>query len=190
MSAQTLTSFNECIISTNDFKKTNKAKLFPKINKSEIKSHGKYPVISQSFTEILGYTDNKSLLYSGILPIIVFGDHNKTVKFLETPFAIFGSGVRVIIPNQSVVLPKYLYYLISALKFPNLGYSRYYSYLQEQSFNIPCLEVQSEIVKQADSDFAVIKRKEAQNNLAFERALRKKAKIAAEKSKNLSNFLS
>ena len=47
---------------------------------------GKYPVVDQGQSLIAGYTNNEPNAYQGELPIIIFGDHTRAVKFIDFKF--------------------------------------------------------------------------------------------------------
>ena len=88
-----------------------------KINKKKIKTldyldSGKFPIIDQGQDFISGYTNDTSLVYDDELPVIVFGDHTLSVKFIDFPFGIGADGTKIIHSNQEKCLPKFLYYLI------------------------------------------------------------------------------
>ena len=107
-----------------EFKKT--VKSIPltgkKLKQKEYLQSGKYPVIDQGQDFIGGFTDKKELVVECKLPIIVFGDHTKAVKFVNQNFVAGADGVKVLEPN-SIFNPKLLYYFIHALPLPNKGYA-------------------------------------------------------------------
>jgi len=135
-------------------------KLPKKIKKEEILERGEYPIISQSHQEIIGYTNDASRLFENLLPVIVFGDHTRVFKYVDYPFAIYGYGVRIIIPNTEIVLSKYLFYALKAAYIPNLGYSRHFSEVKKLHIFIPSLTEQEKIVKKLDDSFAELKKQE------------------------------
>ena len=71
-------SFESCII-----KKNFKAK---KIKQQDYKPYGKYPVIDQGQNMIAGYWDNKNEVFGENLPVIIFGDHTRIIKYIDFPF--------------------------------------------------------------------------------------------------------
>ena len=106
------------------------------IKKVDFLDEGIYPIIGQGKGEVEGFTNDPNYLYSGKLPCIIFGEHSKETKLINTQFAISGSGVRIL----TTINPDYLiygYYFLKQMKFPNLGYSRYYKHLKEQQVPFP-----------------------------------------------------
>ena len=69
-----------------------------KLQTSEYKSYGKYPIIDQSQSYICGWTDNRESLILTDLPLIVFGDHTCALKIIEVPFAQGADGIKIIKP--------------------------------------------------------------------------------------------
>ena len=61
---------------------------------------GKFPVIDQGQNFIGGYTNNVSLVYTNSLPVIVFGDHTRAIKFIDFPFAVGADGTKVLKPKD------------------------------------------------------------------------------------------
>lgn len=116
-----------------------------KVKTSEIKGAGEFPVIDQSQNFIAGYWDDKDEVYTGQLPVILFGDHTRTFKFIDFPFVTGADGVKVLVPNTELFDPKYLYYACTNLDIPNRGYNRHHKLLKEQDIPTPPLEEQKKI---------------------------------------------
>ncbi|OSX93859.1 Type I restriction-modification system, specificity subunit S [Bacillus mycoides] len=104
---------------------------------------GKYPVVDQSSNLIGGYTD-EDLKYTDKLPVIVFGDHTKNIKWIDFDFVQGADGTKLL----STLLPfnKYYYYLLKNTKLPDKGYSRHFKYLREKIFPIAPIDEQIRIV--------------------------------------------
>lgn len=106
------------------------------IKKVDFLEEGLYPIIGQGKNKVEGFTNNPEYLYAGKLPCIIFGEHTKEVKLLNSQFAIAGSGVRILTTHNNDYID-YGYFFLKQLRFPNLGYSRYYKYLKEQEVPFP-----------------------------------------------------
>jgi type I restriction enzyme S subunit len=113
-----------------------------KVKKRECRSTGKYPVIDQGAEFISGYTDHEGACKD--LPVIVFGDHTRIFKFVDFPFVRGADGVKVLRPKPNFH-PRFLFYALSSLKIPTIGYQRHYSLLKEQFIPLPPLEEQKRI---------------------------------------------
>lgn len=136
----------------------------PKVPKSEYKESGDIPVIDQGKIFISGYTSSDNQMVSTSLPVILFGDHTKAVKYVDTPFALGADGVKVLEP-QPGFLPKYLYWQLKDSKIPDAGYSRHFKFLKEISFEKPPLEKQEKFVKIRDLQFSIQLKRKRQKEL-------------------------
>ena len=130
------------------------------INQTEIKSEGKYPVVSQSKELIEGYSNEESKLLNLYDNYVIFGDHNKIVKYINFPFIVGADGTKVFSSLNNNV--KYLYYhmLYNSYFINSSGYTRNYKYLKELKYNLPCKAEQDKIVQKIDILFELIERKE------------------------------
>ena len=70
-----------------------------KLKQKEYLQSGKFPVIDQGQDFIGGFTDKKELVVECKLPVIIFGDHTKIVKFVNQIFVVGADGVKVLEPN-------------------------------------------------------------------------------------------
>lgn len=112
-----------------------------KIPSSEYQKFGKIPVIDQGQTAIAGYCDDTSLVSEISLPVIVFGDHTRVVKYVDFPFVAGADGVKVLQSVQGVN-PRFAAFLLAKLPIPNLGYSRHMKEVKRQSFICPSRQLQ------------------------------------------------
>lgn len=122
-----------------------------KIEKNEIKEEGKYPVITQETENFIsGYTDNENAITD--LPLIVFGDHSCTLKYVDIPFVRGADGTQLLKTNQEKVLTKYLYYFLQNIEIENSGkYERHFKYLKERQIPVPGnLDIQRQIVSECE----------------------------------------
>ncbi|MCE1271442.1 MAG: restriction endonuclease subunit S [Acinetobacter sp.] len=115
--------------------------------------NGQYPVVDQGKKFIAGYiNDNDYLVKSTDLPVVIFGDHTKAIKFVDFPFAMGADGVKVLKPKDECDA-KYLYHYLRYAKIPDAGYSRHYKFLKELEIPLPPLAEQrriASILDQAD----------------------------------------
>lgn len=93
---------------------------------------GVLPVVDQGASLIGGYTNDESAAYTGPLPVVVFGDHTRILKYVDFPFAIGADGTKVLAPIGDFE-PRYLYYYLLTQRIPSRGYSRHFRLLRETS---------------------------------------------------------
>ena len=116
---------------------------------NDVKQSGKYPAISQGEQFIEGYTDEEKAIED--IPIIIFGDHTKRVKYVDFPFVICADGIKclkVLAPNNS----KYVFYWMmhAARSIEDRGYARHYSLIKKYPIPIPPVAEQHRIVTKLD----------------------------------------
>lgn len=121
-------------------------KLAKKLPTSDYRKTGKYPIIDQGQKQIAGYTDLEEGLFTDV-PAIIFGDHTRVIKYVDTPFFIGADGVKVIKSLDENADYKYLYYLLSSVRIPNTGYNRHYKWLKEAILPEHNKQQQKQIVK-------------------------------------------
>jgi type I restriction-modification system DNA methylase subunit len=116
-----------------------------KIAKEDILEKGKYPVITQEANRIIaGYTNNSKPITD--VPLIVFGDHSCTYKYVDYPFVRGADGTQLIKVNEDVIL-KYLYDYLQIAKIENQGkYQRHFKHLKQAQVPIPSKDIQQQIV--------------------------------------------
>lgn len=100
------------------------------LHSKQIKSLGKYPVISQSKEYTIGFSDEEELLVKNNLPLIVFGDHSKTIKFVDAPFIIGADGVKLIKPKSNFN-ERYFYFFLFGVITDTKDYGRHYGLLRK-----------------------------------------------------------
>lgn len=112
----------------------------------EYLQEGALPVIDQGKEFIGGYVDDVSLQCKEELPVVIFGDHTREVKFVDQPFALGADGVKVLKPIAGVLDEKYLYYVLKQAKLPeDAGYSRHFKFVKRLQIPLPPLEEQKRI---------------------------------------------
>ncbi|MGG3988153.1 restriction endonuclease subunit S [Bacillus smithii] len=116
---------------------------------------GMLPVVDQGQKLISGYTDNLELRFSGELPVIIFGDHTKCIKWVDFDFVQGADGTKILKPLE-LIQPKYLYYLLQNVNLPDRGYSRHFKYLKETPLPIAPLSEQKRIAEKVERLFAKI----------------------------------
>lgn len=121
-----------------------------KIQSNQFLENGKSPIIDQAKNKIAGYWNNHEDVTEVSVPITMFGDHTRIVKYIETDFVAGADGTKLLSPNETLFLPKFFFYMIGSIEIPNLGYRRHFKELKEKKIPCPPLETQQEIVSKLD----------------------------------------
>lgn len=124
-----------------------------KIQQKKYLKDGAWTIIDQGKQEVGGYTNDEALLYSGILPVIIFGDHTRCIKYIDFPFAQGADGVKVLRP-KSFYSSKLFYYALQSVEIPNLGYRRHFPIFDRFAIPLPPLPEQQRIVERIESLFS------------------------------------
>ena len=118
----------------------------PKIKRAEYRLTGRFPIVDQSQAQIAGFTDDEPSLYKGKLPVVVFGDHTRVLKFVDFPFCVGADGTQLLRPTPDNDI-RYFYYALRNIDLTNYGYERHFKYLKEERIRVPLLPVQRRIAK-------------------------------------------
>lgn len=118
-----------------------------KIKQKDYKKAGKYPVIDQGNNYIAGYSDDKDKVYDGDLPVAIFGDHTRIVKYIDFPFIVGADGVKILLPKKDLFEPKFFFYALSNLKIQSRGYNRHFPILKEKKISRPPFPEQQKIAR-------------------------------------------
>jgi type I restriction enzyme S subunit len=103
---------------------------------SAYKKQGKWPVVDQGQDEIAGYTDEENKVQRPDSPLIIFGDHSRTLKYVNYPFVFGADGTKPLIVKSGID-PAFLFQALQHLNIPSKGYSRHYKYLAESVLALP-----------------------------------------------------
>ena len=136
-----------------------KTKYGVKVQTSEYSELGEHIIIDQGQSQIAGYTDREEGLFEEV-PVIVFGDHTRIIKYVDKPFFLGADGVKVLRSKDENANYKYLYYALKNAKIPNTGYNRHFKWLKNIQINYPAVEKQAEIVAILDKVSSVIRKRE------------------------------
>ena len=145
--------FNEIFI--------DKTKYGEKIQTSEYEKQGKHIIVDQGQAEIAGYTNREEGLFNEV-PVIIFGDHTRLIKYIDEPFFLGADGVKVLRSKEKNANYKYLYYALKSANIPNTGYNRHFKWLKDVEINYPDSVKQEKIVDILDRVSDVIEKRKAE----------------------------
>ena len=141
-------------------------KLF-QIKSKEVLDKGLYPVVSQSKEILDGYSYNKNkLIPESKLPIILFGDHTRVLKYIDYRFIVGADGTKLLRVKNPALYPKYVYmalkWLINLTR--ERGYSRHFQFIKCVYLPCPPLEEQQRIIEKTKQLFDQINQAEKAYN--------------------------
>lgn len=107
--------------------------------------NAKTPVLTANKSFVLGYTDEKDGIYSDT-PVIIFDDFTTDSKYVEFPFKVKSSAIKILKNIDSSAELKFIYEIMKSFNFPIANHKRHYiSQYQELDIVIPSLAEQKKI---------------------------------------------
>lgn len=107
------------------------------------------PVLTAGQSFILGYTNESKGIYKKG-PCIIFDDFTTSVHYVDFPFKVKSSAMKILTAKSNADL-KYCYYLLLSLsKMPPNHKRQWISTTSEKSYVLPSMDKQISIVKQLD----------------------------------------
>ncbi|MEA5004518.1 MAG: restriction endonuclease subunit S [Christensenella sp.] len=132
-----------------------------KIKKEEYLNQGDYQIIDQGKDSIGGYVCSPDGLYEDV-PVIVFGDHTRVFKYVESPLFIGADGVKLLKVKHNDLNVRFVYYYFKSRRVIDTGYNRHFKWLKEFEIPLPPILVQQQIADVLDRASALIEKRKAQ----------------------------
>ena len=110
---------------------------FKKIKATDYHVQGLYKIIDQGKEAIAGYTDDANLVNGQLLPVVIFGDHTRLLKYVDEPIALGADGAKALWVNPGLANARYVYYYLRSIQIKEAGYSRHFKFLKEIEIPIP-----------------------------------------------------
>ncbi len=114
----------------------------------------KTPVLTAGKSFVLGYTNEETGIFTN-LPVVIFDDFTTASQYVNFPFKVKSSAMKILMPNTELVLPKYIYYRMQVIQFDHSTHKRYW--IQQYSkikVVIPPLSEQERIVSRIEELFS------------------------------------
>ena len=126
-----------------------------KIPQKDYLPEGKFPIFDQGQSYIGGYTSSNDNLVNCDLPVILFGDHTRVVKYINRPFAPGADGIKILQPRAFIHARLFEYFVAYiAKKIPNKGYARHFQLLANEKIPLPPLREQNRILEKIEELFS------------------------------------
>ena len=120
-----------------------------RLNLTDLLPIGELAVVDQGENLVAGYIDNMDCRYAGEIPVIIFGDHTRRIKYIDFPFGISADGCKIFKPKDFLDI-KFFYHYLCSLDISSQGYSRHYKFLKEIDVPIPNIDEQQKIAKRLE----------------------------------------
>jgi type I restriction enzyme M protein len=115
------------------------------------------PVLTAGKTFLLGKTNEIEGIFKENLPVIIFDDFTTASKYVDFPFKVKSSAMKILHANSDKILIRYAYFAIQNLDFPINEHKRYWiSEYSKLYIPLPPLEVQQQVVTELDGYAAII----------------------------------
>ena len=125
------------------------------------------PVLTAGKSFILGYTDEKNNIFDN-LPVIIFDDFTTSVQFVDFPFKVKSSAMKLLKNTEQADI-KYCYYLLKFLQHTPENHKRQWLSATSQNIvELPTIEKQNNIVRKLDKILEVIDNQNKQLELLDE----------------------
>lgn len=124
------------------------------VESTEYDDKYKTPVLTAGKSFILGYTNEKTGIFRDI-PVIIFDDFTTATKFVNFPFKVKSSAMKILKPTGKFVNIKYVFYYIQTLQITIDTHKRYWiSHCSKLDIPLPPLKEQYRIVSKIEELFS------------------------------------
>ena len=124
------------------------------VESTDYSDNYKTPVLTAGKSFIIGYTNETNGIYDK-LPVIIFDDFTTSMQYVNFPFKVKSSAMKILTANTDLVLPKFIFYRMQIIEFDHSTHKRYW--IQQYSkikVKIPSLPEQGKIVAKIEELFS------------------------------------
>ena len=126
------------------------------VRSTNYKSSYKTPVLTAGKSFILGYTNEANNIFND-LPVIIFDDFTTESKFVDFPFKVKSSAMKILHINTDLILPKYAFYLMQTTEIDHENHQRYWiSTYSQEDVALPPLNEQKRILARLEYYFTLL----------------------------------
>lgn len=117
------------------------------VESSSYTSDGKTPVLTANKSFVLGYTNETDGVYTNT-PAIIFDDFTTDSKYVDFPFKIKSSAIKILTNRDENTDLKFVYEIMKSFNFPIANHKRHYiSQYQELDIVVPSTKEQKKIAE-------------------------------------------
>ncbi|MEW6615822.1 MAG: restriction endonuclease subunit S [Thermodesulfobacteriota bacterium] len=129
---------------------------------TEYNDHNQTPVLTAGKSFILGYTNEGFGIFTN-LPVIIFDDFTTSIKFVNFPFKVKSSAMKMLKPKNENVNLRFVFELMQMIKFDSTDHKRYWiSEYQNIEVKVPESKEQTriaQILSDMDAEIETLERK-------------------------------
>lgn len=115
------------------------------VESTEYVNSFKIPVLTAGKTFILGHTNETFGIFENNLPVIIFDDFTTAFKFVDFPFKVKSSAMKILLPKKNVNI-YFIYEAMQLIDYKVGGHERHWiSKYSKLEIPIPCPEEQEKI---------------------------------------------
>ncbi|MDD3052535.1 MAG: restriction endonuclease subunit S [Candidatus Cloacimonetes bacterium] len=115
------------------------------VESSSYTPDGKTPVLTANKSFVLGYTNETDGVYANT-PAIIFDDFTTDSKYVDFPFKIKSSAIKILTNKDEDTDLKFVYEIMKSFTFPIANHKRHYiSQYQELDIVVPLIKEQKKI---------------------------------------------
>ena len=132
----------------------------------------KTPVLTAGKSFIIGYTNEPTGIYDN-LPVIIFDDFTTSTQYVNFPFKVKSSAMKILTANTNLVLPKYIFWRMQLIEIDHSTHKRYW--IQQYSkirVKIPSIPEQKKVIAKIEELFS-----ELDNNIETLKNTRKQLAV-------------
>lgn len=132
------------------------------VNSTEYLEKGAIPVLTANKSFILGYTNDESGIYEN-LPVIIFDDFTTDSKYVEFPFKVKSSAIKILKARSTGVNLQFIFACMRLVDFPLGEHKRYYI-SEYQHIELPTPEPDeqtaiAEVLTEMDAELAALEQR-------------------------------
>lgn len=109
------------------------------------------PVLTAGKSFILGYTNEKEGVFHDGLPVIIFDDFTTAIKYVDFPFKVKSSAMKILHAKKGVANIRYIFFAMQKVSFSPSEHKRYWiSQYSKFEIPLPHLDEQERIVAELE----------------------------------------
>ncbi|MBP3491655.1 MAG: restriction endonuclease subunit S [Clostridia bacterium] len=126
------------------------------VESTDYRSEYETPVLTAGKSFIIGYT-NETVGIKDELPVIIFDDFTTDSKYVDFPFKVKSSAMKILTADRALIDTKYAYYVMQTVECDHETHKRYWiSEYGRTIIGLPPLKEQIKIVNQIEYLFSLL----------------------------------